>query len=219
MNRFRKMPSMTLSLLGARWVSKSGLWCWTILFVLKLLAIPEAGAGALHDASVHMQFSRTAGLQPGDRVSLTITVSNAGPDATSEALVAVLAPPWEEFALRYLQVQDGVCAPFSLDLAPVTWNLHWRVPPLTAGQSLACTVELEITNFIPESETLPLAAYFLSGDPGDTNQSDNEDLVTLIFGVPQAAVPVPGLAGSGVWLLVILLIATTVLGRKRARAR
>ncbi|MEO5625613.1 MAG: hypothetical protein ABIQ70_06375 [Dokdonella sp.] len=191
-----------------------------VAFVLGLAicgsASLKAGTVALPtDVSVALTAVPSANLQPGDRITFQISVTNHGPEAVSR-VVLVSSPIYNELDVSNASADCGnnlVLAVVDLQSSfyyLYTWAAATVESPLAVGETRNCFFRVDYT---PEA---PLAFPLAFGFPEwlfDLNPTNNLASVSLRRAV--AVKSVPALSPAWLGLLILSLITAVWISRDR----
>jgi subtilase family serine protease len=161
----------------------------TLLLSLTACFVAQAPALALPDAALARIDVLGTDLRDGDRVTITVTVSNRG-DAPLPPVPVVLSIGGEQYAEWKL---PSALAPG----ASVTWSQPWRA---------------KLGSHVVRATVDPL------NDVIESNETDNSSFINLGVGEPPSPSPwPPALAGLGAFVLGV--IVSVLVQRLRPRPR
>lgn len=174
-----------------------------------LLATPVAFA-AVADLSIQASGTRGSFLPPGTQDTITITLRNAGPEATGGIIVLSSfynrAPIKDIFLIR--RTGPTAC-PISFDTFTTPNGAVFEVagmelPSLAVGASFTCEFGIEAVGQGVSAYTLSLQASI----PKDTDPNPANNIVSLPYSF-FAATAIPSLNGWGILVLMCLLCVLT----------
>lgn len=190
-----------------------GLW-------LCLASSMSASAGTIPlaaDVSLSFTAEPNSNLQSGQRIAFTLSVTNHGPEAASPVRFGS-SPIFDELDLSTVTTDCGN----TLGLAVVdlndgfyyqySWAPTLKLPPLQVGESRTCRINLDFSEWAPDTFALTFA---LSNHIVDLDASNNFATVTLQR-APLGSPPVPLPSTS---IIGLLLLAAALAGPALSRIR
>lgn len=160
----------------------------------------------------------TNAVRPGDSLVYTITASNAGPVAITQAVLADPAPANVVLG-AWTCTASGVACPAAAGSGP----LNETIASLPVGASLTYVLQAQVAATAPGSSSLTNQASLRSAEPaaqctGGTAQpcTASATVTTTAAEVPAGVKSVPSLQQ---WSVVLLTLLTAVIGAWRMRSR
>ena len=124
-----------------------------------------------------LSISKTATPEPvvvGQNVTYTLTVRNAGPDAsTNVTLTDNLANLITAGGLQSIVASQGSCTPATTPANGPTQNVSCNLGTLSSGASATVTIVARLANTTASDRTHTNTASVTSPDVGDPNRSNN----------------------------------------------
>jgi hypothetical protein len=187
-----------------------------LLLVLGLagFALPAQGQSA--DVAVGLHVSKTAGLQFGDELLVSITVRNDGPGPAASVHVAAGQASLETFLYDLIGSESPECGPIEqIEVDPPAYSFSWNIPSIPVGTTVTCIARLRVirvpTNY---TSTLYAGAQPAPSTP-DPDGSDNLSQVSLGFALPRAPHAIP----ADSWWAFVAAVGGVLLGGLALRRR
>jgi hypothetical protein len=192
-------------------------FCLTLLLLIAatIVARPVFAGNIVElpsDVSVSLAAEPTVGLEPGDTITFTISVTNNGPEVVDRLTLS------SSFFVDELDVAAGsvgVCeGPLGVAVSDfiggyeywIAWDPVTYTDPalltLQVGETRTCQFSMPLTSAAPN--VYPFS-FSLAGFLSDLNPSNNSASVTLRRAVGATATPVPTLSPFALSLLALLL--------------
>lgn len=169
--------------------------------------------------SILLAAEPSAELEPGDRITFTLTAANQGPYPIDN-LSFVSSPIFDQLDIESASVAncDGTIVMAVADLEDTFYFLYfWYAAtldsePMAAGETRSCQLSLDYTQRAPPVFPVTFETTIFT----DENPANNSATVTL-RGAVAAPTPVPMLRQAGMAALLVLLAALGTMAARRSR--
>jgi hypothetical protein len=177
------------------------------------------------DVSVSLEAEPTAGLEPGDTVTFTISVTNHGPEVVDRLTLSssFFVDELDAFAGSIVACEGPLLVSVSDFIGGYEYWIDWDpVSPtdpglltLDVGETRTCQFNMPLTNAAPEvySFSFRLADFLSDLDPS------NDDATVVLHRAPSGtrAAAVPTLSPSALAILAALLALLASVRRRAMR--